>query len=260
MNKIVVIFCLFLSWVSYSQDIYIIVKRGSATLDNEPLTAEKGVRKMGEKSKLILSENTLVLVKQNKKLIQIIEPRGFKKSQILQLLAKQNEFSTSSYFSVLFTEKMQKPAPVIQSGSVTRGGSDVNWHDIRCLPLSGATLMSDTLKITILNDGVGLADSITLISLETEKMTSLVLNENGLCVINGLEQGYYEWNLPLTATDESISDKTYVFRDKIRIPSEEQQANMRAQFDEFLKTISIYEPEIQEILKSEFYAIKNWCP
>jgi hypothetical protein len=261
MNKLLfIVFSLFLTLL-HSQDIYVKVNKGSATLDNEVLSSTKGVRKLSSKSKLTVGANSLIIVRQNKKLIQLKEPKTYKSSQIIQLLSNQKGLSSSSYASVLFTEKMQKTSPSIQSGSVTRGVSDVNWEDLDFVPLSGRSLLSDTFRIEVFNTGITLSDSVTLLNQETQSSMRFELHKEGsYALVSGLPSGEYTWKLNVFVSDDKAQDKTHELENVINIPSAEERLRMKSEEKEFIQIISSYDPEIRQVLLDEFYSEKGWCP
>jgi len=255
-----ILFLLFflLSLHVFSQDIYLKVKKGTATLDSESLTSSKGARKLNDKSKVTIGANSLVLVKQNKKLLQLKEPKTYKMSQLKQLLAKQKELSSSSYASVLFSEQMQKPVPPIQSGAVTRGGTDVNWNELEYLPTNAAILLTDTMYIKLLNAGVSIGDSITLRSQSNDFASTLPIYEGGIVNLQNLVADDYEWELLVTALDPNASSKTHLLGSRIRIPSQDQKTAMQKEAADFKSTISSFDSEIQLELLQEFYTSRNW--
>jgi hypothetical protein len=252
---------LFLSLIGMSQDIYVKVKKGSATFDNEVLTPDKGVRKLTEKSRITVGSNSLVLVKQNKKLLELKEAKVFKAGQIIQLLNKQKELSSSSYANVLFVEPMQKNAPPIRHGAATRGGDGINWHEIQYLPPSGMTMLSDTFRIHILNEGLLPADSLTLIGVNIKYSKKYPTSINGHFIDLGtLTPGEYEWNLQVGLNDEQNRKEEHIIKGRIIVPEAEELVQMKKEETEFIALISNFDAEIRYTLLQEFYNEKNWYP
>jgi hypothetical protein len=258
MKTIIFLLPVLLTLNGLSQDIYLKVKKGTAMLDSESLTSAKGARKLNDKSKVIVGANSLVLIKQNKKLLQLKEPKTYKISQIKQLLAKQKELSSSSYASVLFSEQMQKPAPAIQSGSVTRDGDDVNWNELAFTPADGVVLFTDSLHIQLLNPGIVMGDTLLIRSLQAEYETRLLLTDGGKVNVANLAPGSYEWILSVSTTDPTVIAKSHLHACRIRIPSREQKTAMLQEEAEFKQIISAYDPDIQTELLQEFYRSRNW--
>jgi hypothetical protein len=253
MKIIQLTFILFLSFISFEQEIYIRVKKGSATLDNEKLTYENGARQLSDKSKLTIETNSLVLVRQNKKLLQLKSVKTYKANQIVQLLSKKKELESSSYANVLFYARMQKPAP-IQSGSVTRGGGDVNWNELSFSPVSNSYLLSDTLKLKVYNSGVLIGDTLELRSSDWNEPKFYRSQKDANFVLNGLKPGSYEWGINLTALDSTTEDKTFLLTGVIRIPDKVILDKMLSEEREFKKTITEFDEDIKLELLKEFYS------
>ena len=257
MKIIQLTFILFLSFISFEQEIYIRVKKGSATLDNEKLTYENGARQLSDKSKLTIETNSLVLVRQNKKLLQLKSVKTYKANQIVQLLAKKKELESSSYANVLFYERMQKPAP-IQSGSVTRGGGDVNWNELSFSPVSNSYLLTDTLKLIVYNTGVLIDDTLELRSSDWNEAKFYSSQKDENFVLIGLKPGSYEWGINLTAIDSTAEDRTFFLTGLIRVPEKDLLDKMLNEEKEFKKTISEFDEDIKLELLKEYYSSKKW--
>ena len=118
--------------------------------------------------------------------------------------------------------------------------------------------MNGTLKILIENAGVIMGDSISIVSKETKKVLTLSLDQNGQCNLDGLAPGIYEWSIGLTAEVDEVSVQNYLLASTIRIPDSEQLATMKLQESDFLKSIALFDLEIQEVLMEEFYSSRNW--
>jgi hypothetical protein len=257
MKLIILSLILFFSFSSFEQEIYIKVKKGSAFLDNEKLSSEKGVRKLSAKSKLTIDNNSLVLIRQNKKLLQLKSVKSYKTNQIEQLLEKKKEMESSNYINVLFYESMQKPAP-IQSGSVTRGNGNVNWSELAFTPNFNAFLLSDTFRIKVLNSGVLIGEVLELRSPQWNDSKFYKLQKDDFFILDGLNPGSYEWIINLTAIDSTAEDKFFKLSLGFQIPNEAQLSKIIYEENEFKKSIYEFDADIKLELLKEFYLDKKW--
>jgi hypothetical protein len=232
------------------QDMFVKVKRGTVTLNNQKLTAKDLTQPIKAGSKLIIASQSVAMVRKGKKLIQLIEPKAYSYSQLSSLLKKQKESSASAYSNVLFSDEMQKSKTQVKSGGVTRGGGKaVNWQDVEFTLPNAYTLLANEVWIILTNEEV----EITELKLEYPdgRIKDLGAINGQQFFITTKGAGTYNWTVTLRLRNESDVEP-YAFSGSFRVPEEKDGQQMLQQWQEFLKEIASFDKEVQEELKGAY--------
>jgi hypothetical protein len=250
MNSFLVIVLVFAAGMVNGQDIFVKVKSGSITLNNQKLTVKDITQPIKAGSKLIIASQSVAMVRQGKKLIQLKEPKAYSYSQLSSLLKKQKESSASAYSNVLFSDEMQKSKTQVKSGAVTRGGGKaVNWQDVEFTLPNAYTLLANEVWIILWNEEV----EITEVKLEYPdgKIKDLGVINGQQFFITTKGSGTYSWTATLRLRNESDVEP-FAFKGSFRVPEEKDGQQMLHQWQEFLKEISSFDSEVQDQLKGAY--------
>lgn len=268
MNHILFLVCLIVFNYSFSQEYYLKVKKGAAVLNSEKISPASGMLVLRPNATLKLQTDCIILVKKGKKLLQLNQAKSYSGSQLIKLVDKQKEVTSSSYVSILFKDQMQKSSNKITYGAASRGLSNVNWQDLEYSPAKGQWISNDSLKIVVFNEGVRHEDSVYLKKRNEEKIIGLKLSESSQIDISNLSPGTYEWQLTLYVlikndefSDNAVEEKeSHDLIGSIQIPDENELKELEELENEFKKSIKKYDPEVQSELMIEFYKLHHWCP
>lgn len=245
----------FLSMQIHAQAIYIKVKKGSAKINNVSISTKDATKTFSSSSKLVVSTQSIVVVKQNKKFLQLTENKTYTYSQIISLFKKQKESSSASYLSSLFSDNMQKSAKVTKSGAATRGGAAINWEDAEFEPGKKVILLSNEISFEIYSDNVVMIDSLNITERSSSKLITVKVSETKKINIELLEPGEYDWITTLKLTD-SAENETTTFEGLIIVPEEIERSELLNKWNQFLKDIEGFNSEIQkELIKN--YKVEN---
>ena len=217
---------LFYTFHLQAQSIYVKVKKGSAKLNGVTISSKDAVKTLSSNTKLIVSSQSIVVLKQNKKFLQLAENKTYSYAQIVALLKKQKESASASYASSLFSDNMQKSQKVVKSGAATRGsGTNVNWEDVEFEPGKKIFLLSNEITFELFSDNVIMIDSL----IYTERISSnskVIKIEDGKKIkIQLLEPGYYDWSATIKLTDV-IENETTILEGLIIVPNEIERTAM----------------------------------
>ena len=249
-NSFLVIVLVFAACMVNGQDIFVKVKSGYVILNNQKLTVKDITQPIKAGSKLIIASQSVAMVRQGKKLIQLTEPKAYSYSQLSSLLKKQKESSASAYSNVLFSDEMQKSKTQVKSAAVTRGGGKaVNWQDVEFTLPNAYTLLANEVWIILTNEEV----EITELRLEFPdgKIKELGVINGQQFFITTKGSGKYNWTATLRLKNESDVE-SHAFSGSFLVPEEKDGQQMLQQWQEFLKEISSFDSEVQEKLKGAY--------
>lgn len=249
-NSFLVLVLALMAGLGNAQDMFVKVKSGSVTLNNQKITVKDITQPIKPGSKLTITSQSVAMVRQGKKLIQLNEPKAYSYSQLSSLLKKQKESSASAYSNVLFSDEMQKSKTQVKSGAVTRGGGKaVNWQDVEFTLPNAYTLLANEVWIILTNEEV----EITEVKLEFPdgKIKDLGVIDGQQFFITTKGAGTYHWTATLRLRNESDVEP-YAFKGNFRVPEEKDGQQMLQQWQEFLKEISSFDSEVQEQLMGSY--------
>jgi len=238
-----------------AQAIYIKVKKGSAKFNSTTLNTTAAVKTFESSSKLAVNPQSIVVIKQNKKFLQLTENKTYSYNQIVAMLKKQKETSSASYLSSLFSENMQKSTKVVKSGAATRGGSSINWEDVEFEPGKKVILLGNEISFEIYSDNVVMIDSLNITERSSSKLITVKVSETKKINIELLEPGEYDWITTLKLIDITEYE-TASFEGVIIVPNQTERDNLLKKWNLFLKDIEKFDPEIQtELIRN--YKLEN---
>ena len=238
-----------------AQAIYIKVKKGSAKFNSTTLNTTAAVKTFESSSKLAVNTQSIVVIKQNKKFLQLTENKTYSYNQIVAMLKKQKETSSASYLSSLFSENMQKSTKVVKSGAATRGGSSINWEDVEFEPGKKVILLSNEISFEIFSDNIVMIDSININERSSSHSKTIKVVEAKNIKVELLEPGQYDWITTLKLLDVPENETT-TFEGLIIVPDQIERTELLNKWNLFLKDIERFNPEIQkELIKN--YKVEN---
>jgi hypothetical protein len=245
----------FLIFNSSAQAIYLKVKKGSAKFNGSTLSTTAAVKTFESSSKLVVNTQSIVVVKQNKKFLQLAENKTYTYNQILALLKKQKETNSASYLSSLFSDNMQKSTKVVKTGAATRGGSSINWEDVVFEPGKKIILLDTEITLELFSDNVIMIDSLFYTERISLNSRSIKIEDGKKIKIQLSEPGQYDWNTTIKLTDVAENETTTI-EGLIIVPDEIERAELLNKWNQFLEDIQSYDTEIQqELIKS--YKVEN---
>ena len=254
MKKLVLLLSVLLFFTIHlqAQSIYLKVKKGSAKLNGVTISSKDAVKTLSSNAKLIVSSQSIVVLKQNKKFLQLLENKTYSYAQIVALLKKQKESASASYASSLFSDNMQKSQKVVKSGAATRGsGTNVNWEDVEFSIGQEVILLSEQAEIKLLSENVIMGDSCMVTELKKKITKTLKISSDKGFNISLSSPGYYEWKVDLTFS-ENKNVEAYVFTGIIIVPEENERINKLKDWKQFLNEIEKLDSSIQEELKANY--------
>ena len=232
------------------QEMFLKVKSGSITLNNQKLTPKDITQPLTAGAKVTIGNKSVVVVRQGKKLIQLSEVKSYSYNQLLGLLKRQKVSSVITYSGVLFSEEMQKSKNQIKSGAVTRGGEkSINWQDVQCNLPHSSTVLDHEFSIKIENDEVEIIEATLRIPAGNSHLLEVKDGKN-LQVKLG-DPGIYQWSAILRLKDDAERN-SFTYNSSFRVPSKRDSAVLIKQWKKFLKEISNFDILIQDQLKQEY--------
>ncbi len=254
MKKLVLLLSVLLFFTIHlqAQSIYLKVKKGSAKLNGVTISSKDAVKTLSSNAKLMVSSQSIVVLKQNKKFVQLAENKTYSYAQIVSLLKKQKESASASYASSLFSDNMQKSQKVLKSGAATRGGGQViNSEDIEFSVGPEILLLSDQLQISLLTENIVMVDSCMITDTKTRLSSNWKIDEGKQIKVSLSAPGYYEWKVVLMINDVQ-NPEPFSYVGKILVPDEKERSKKLTEWEQFLNEIEAYDSSIQEELKANY--------
>jgi len=243
--------CLVFTASISGQEMFLKVKSGSITLNNQKITSKDITQPVTSGAKIsIANKNCIVVVRQGKKLIQLSELKSYSYNQLLNLLKRQKVSSASTYSGVLFAEDMQKSRNQIKSGAVTRGGEkSVNWQDVQFNLPNSSTVLVNEFSIVVDHDEVEIVEASLIFP--NGSSSQMKVKEGKRFDVTLGDAGIYQWSAILRLKDDAEVNN-YTYNATFRVPNKTESAPIMEQWEQFLKDISCFDDLVQNQLKQAY--------
>jgi hypothetical protein len=241
LKKVIPIFILLLISISgSSQDIYLLVKKGSSIISDRvvrPGTLEV----ISKKDSVIISPSSLVLVKKNNSIIELKNSKEYSYKD-LQILFETNQSFSSNFINVISNQDYHTKR---QSGVTTRGMSKVDvWQ---YSPLDSVRILSDSILVAVGSNESKLITDINLYKIGSSDTIKLSANTNEH-MIACPPQGEYIWEYRIQNGLEIKKFKNYFI-----VPEKKYKDSLYTDYINFKKSLKSFSMDMQNHLLKEYY-------
>jgi hypothetical protein len=240
MRKLLLLFFInLISGFCISQNLKILVKKGSAFVSSRNISPEDGMQVLKDNDEVKVIGNSLVLINKNKSVIELIPNKTYSFADINSCLKKSKGF-TSSFFKVLSNQDYSLKK---QYGSSTRGGTNDLWS---YSPDDSLIIVSDSITISV---GVQNSELVTdIVIFDSISKFNLVLNKlNNFHKINCPEPGKYFWKCKLKNGNDIKTYSNIFF-----VPDIQTKKKIISDYKDYCKSIKSFSKEMQMALRYDY--------
>ena len=223
-----------------SQDIYLLVKKGSSIISDRVVRTGT-LEVISKKDSVIISPSSLVLIKKNNSIIELKNAKEYSYND-LQKLFQTNQSFSSNFVNVISNQDYHTKR---QSGVTTRGMSKVDvWQ---YSPIDSVRILSDSILVSVGSNESKLITDIKLYKIGSSDTIKLSANANEH-LIACPSQGDYLWEYRI---QNGLETKKY--RNYFIVPEKKYKDSLFTDYLNFKKSLTGFSVDMQNQLLKEYY-------
>jgi hypothetical protein len=235
---------------SDAQEMKMIIKAGVVLFNNVECRKESGLKLVSKKDELVVLPGTIVIVGNDRNVLELTGSKKFTGYQLLQILNKSDASFKKEFYDAIFNIHIENQ--VSQTGAAMRGVFN-EQEALSYFPIDSVRVISKKINFKIGNEYSNLKSNVVLFHKESGKTISFGMEKNFISN-DELTAGTYLWTYSLQIDFKEGSE--YKFQNIFFVPSQSEVKALRNEFNSYLSFISGFSSELKKILIHE-YETKN---